>query len=722
MSLTQYSSLVIDRLRDDHIGQKTAIGFVYFDYRDQGRQSLENTVASLLRQVVSQKSVLPISLVELYTKLGKQKLKPQIQDLERILLHICQDFDQVFIPIDALDECDEAMRRKHFLPFLAALQTIPSIRLFVTSRPYPKDIRKALDPAPQIHVQASDADLRMYLRRKIEESGHADIIDEDFKQRLIDTVTRDAQGMYVNRFLSARCVHCRIASHFGSRFLLPALQIESIVSEPTTGDMEDAIENKPDDLHQAFYQTLSRIQRQPDGRKRLGMNVLLWLSRSHGSLTVAELSEAMAVKPGDTSLNPRRRPSQSMMIECCMGLATIDLENFSVHLVHYALQEFFRDQRRQVFPSGEDQIAETCIGYLFLDELGRGCCVAEAEIARLMEDLPLLRYASNYWGHHARSSHCDRIYLLALELLHSPRRRALAIQIEYFSRGFRHMYWTPAEVTSHSAFHYACKFGLERAVSDILESEDIDIDAATNIGTTTLIAAASSGHLDMVKLLMSRGADPKKNNWYGSALHCAAEAGQCESSRFLLDSGMNIDLVNDFGRTPLHCATDARHVPTIELLLDMGADPNVQDDLGINLIHDAAQTGDERLVRRLLRDERVDITAKTVHGETALHRAAAGNHAEIVRMLLGAGVEINAKNIDGFTALHLATWGGHRGVVWLLVEAGANVNAESDDGYTAMYFADHEEIQKLLLEHGAEKGVFENLVTDSEPAGEDKVT
>ena len=695
LSLTQYSSLVIDQLRDDHIGQNIAIAFVYFDYRDKGSQSLEDTVASLLRQVVSQKTVLPASLVELYRKLGEQKLKLQIQDLERILLHICQDFDQVFIPIDALDECDEAMRRKHFLPFLAALQKIPSIRLFVTSRPYPEDIRKALDPAPQIHVQASDADLRMYLRRKIEESGNADIIDEDFKQRLIDTVTRGAQGMYVFRFLSVSCVYCRTASHFGSRFLLPALQIESIVSEPTTGDMEDAIENKPHDLHQAFYQTLARIQRQPEGRKRLGMNVLMWLSHSHGSLTVAELSEAMAVRPGDTSLNPRRRPSQNMMIECCMGLATIDLDNSSIHLVHYALQEFFRDQQRQVFPWGEDQIAEICIGYLFFDEFGRGCCEAEVEIAQLMKDFPLLRYASKFWGHHAQSSHCDRIYKLAFELLHSPPRRALAIQIEYFSQGFRHEYWKPAEVTSRNAFNYACKVGLKRAVSNILQSEEIDIDAATHMGTTTLIAAAYSGHLDMIKLLMSLGADPKKSNWYGSALHCAAEAGQCESIRILLDSGMNIDLINDFGRTPLHCATDKRHVPAIELLLDMGADPNVQDNLGINLIHDAAQIGDERLMRRLLRDERVDISATTDDGETALHRAAAGDHANIVRMLLSTGLDIDAKNDDGCTALHLATSEGNQGVVRLLVEARAYVNAQSNDGYTAMYFAnaaDHEGI------------------------------
>lgn len=488
--------------------------------------------------------------------------------------------------------------------------------------------------------------------------------------------------------------------------------------------MEDAIEAMPHDLHQAFYQTLARIQRQPDGRKRLGMNVLLWISHAQGSLTVAELSEAMAVKPGDMSLNPRRRPSQNVMIECCMGLVTIDRESSSIRLVHYALQEFFWDQRAEIFPSGEDQIADICIGYLFFDELARGCCEAEAEIVRLMKDFPLLRYASNYWGHHVRSSHCDRICGLALELLHSPPRRALSIQIQRFSQGYRAEYWEPDEVTSHDALQYACGIGLESAVCNIIESEDIDIDATTHIGTTALIRAASSGHVNLVKILMSRGADPTKANWYGSALHCAAEAGQCESIRFLLDSGMNVDLRDDFGRTPLHCATDKRYTLAIELLLDMGADPNLRDHVGTVLIHDAAQIGDERLMRRLLRDERVDISATTVRGKMALHCAALGGHAKIVRMLLDVGVAIDAKDGGGCTALHLAAWWGREDIVRLLVEAGANVNAKSDDNTTARYFAaaaNHESIQELLLEHGANKGVFEYL-SDSQSSGEDDMT
>ena len=185
-------------MRDDHIGQKVALAFVYFDYRYQGSLSSESIVASLLRQIASQNPELPTSLVELYMKFKDQNRKPQIQDLKLTLLDACEDFNQVFVAIDALDECDESMRRKSFLPFLATLQQTPKIRLFITSRPHPEDIRKALGAAPQVTVEASDADLKKYLRRRIDESANAEIIDEDFRQNLIETVAKGAQKMYAN--------------------------------------------------------------------------------------------------------------------------------------------------------------------------------------------------------------------------------------------------------------------------------------------------------------------------------------------------------------------------------------------------------------------------------------------------------------------------------------------------------------------------------------------
>ena len=469
--------------------------------------------------------------------------------------------------------------------------------------------------------------------------------------------------------------------------------------------MEDAIEIMPRDLHQVFYQTLVRIKTQPEGRKRLGMKVLLWVSHAQGSLTVAELSEALAVRPGNASLNPRRRPLQNMMIECCLGLVTVDRESSSIRLVHYALQEFFADQREEILPSGEQELAEVCTTYLLFDEFIRGCCEDEAAIDMLTKDFPLLRYASSYWGHHVRLSHYDRTNELALKLLHSAPHRALSLQIARFSQGYKEEYWEADEVNSETAFYCACSFGLQAVVSNMLDSENIDINASTHIGTTVLIRAASAGHVHIVRLLLSRGADPTKANWYGSALHCAAEAGRCESIKVLLDSGMDINLRDDFGRTPLHCASDQRHTLAIELLLDRGADPNARDNEGMILIHGAAEAGDERLMRRLLGDVRVNFMATTVRGRRALHYAAMMGHASIVRMLLDVGEEIDARDGGGGTALHLSTFFGKEDVVRLLVEAGANVHGQVlGSGFRPYKYED------LLFEPGDEKGVWTQSV------------
>ena len=87
--------------------------------------------------------------------------------------------------------------------------------------------------------------------------------------------------------------------------------------------MEEALEKMPDGLSDAFGQTLSRLNRQPDGRKRLGINTLVWIFFARRPLFVTELSEALAIKLRDLSLNAKYRPSQKLMVDYCQGLVVI---------------------------------------------------------------------------------------------------------------------------------------------------------------------------------------------------------------------------------------------------------------------------------------------------------------------------------------------------------------------------------------------------------------
>ena len=97
---------------------------------------------------------------------------------------------------------------------------------------------------------------------------------------------------------------------------------------------------------------------------------------------------------------------------------------------------------------------------------------------------------------------------------------------------------------------------------------------------TILGKAAAYGHIDVVKLLLNKGADPNMENLNGlTPLHRAAYHGTRDMVKLLLDNGAEPDRADRDGRTPLHWAAlreyDSKGV--YKLLLNGGADPEVRD-------------------------------------------------------------------------------------------------------------------------------------------------
>ena len=470
--------------------------------------------------------------------------------------------------------------------------------------------------------------------------------------------------------------------------------------------MEDALRSISHGMDEALNQTLNRIQSQPPSRARLGMSALMWIAFANSPLTATELREVLAIRPGAKTLNQKYRPSQRLITECCQGLVTIDEEDSGIHLVHYAIQEFLEDQSERIFPSAQDELAEACLTYLHFDVFAQGCCDDPSDIRKRIEEYPLLPYAARHWGSHVRKSRDKKVQYLTLNLLSSAPRRAFSTQIQCFSQGYREIYWEADEANSQSALHIACNFGLQSVAYQILDNKYVDVDAATHMGTTALIRAASSGHIELVQMLLKKGADPTKSNWYGSALHCAAEAGRSQVVKILADTGMDVDLRDNFGRTSLHCAAAEGHLSTIEALLDKGADLNARDEEGQMMIHYAARRGYEGLLWRLLKEGKVDAAAKGVAGETMLHGAASGDKRNIIRLLLKFGAPIDAGDDRGYTPLHYATLSGKKEVAAMLIEEGADVNVEAKDGFTTISF-----VRSVLRGLEAKTGVSVDIKT-----------
>lgn len=102
----------------------------------------------------------------------------------------------------------------------------------------------------------------------------------------------------------------------------------------------------------------------------------------------------------------------------------------------------------------------------------------------------------------------------------------------------------------------------------LLLSQGANIDNPDREGTTPLMYACMGNNYNAIKLLLERGANHYIKNINGnSALIYACEMCMLNSVQLLLDYGANLNTKNKQDMTPLMCATEFCNVDVIEALL-----------------------------------------------------------------------------------------------------------------------------------------------------------
>ncbi|MFN0245359.1 MAG: ankyrin repeat domain-containing protein [Kofleriaceae bacterium] len=212
--------------------------------------------------------------------------------------------------------------------------------------------------------------------------------------------------------------------------------------------------------------------------------------------------------------------------------------------------------------------------------------------------------------------------------------------------------FTPLHVAAMEAQMPGNHLGVARVLLDA----GADVDARSHgVGFTPLFFAVGVDAVDMVDLLLERGADPRATT--------------------------------ATGETPLHeAAREAEGTGTIARLLAAGVDPNARADDGSIPILRPAEQGHDAKTRALL-DAGSDPALVDEHGYGLLHAACNGSLVEIVREMLSRGVDIQQRTLDGMTPLHFAVSSiGIRddapATVRLLIEHGADRSAKANDGRT----------------------------------------
>ncbi len=154
---------------------RSAVLYFYFDFNEREKQRHENMIRSLITQLVGyQKRTFDV-LDSLFNR-GRQ---PTSEELLATLKTMVTAFDEIFLILDALDECTERPELLFDIEEIMRWKDI-HLHILVTSR-REVDIEESLEPlcdeGTSVCVQSAvvDADIRTYVHDRLSE-------DKRFKQ------------------------------------------------------------------------------------------------------------------------------------------------------------------------------------------------------------------------------------------------------------------------------------------------------------------------------------------------------------------------------------------------------------------------------------------------------------------------------------------------------------------------------------------------------------
>ena len=185
--------------------------------------------------------------------------------------------------------------------------------------------------------------------------------------------------------------------------------------------------------------------------------------------------------------------------------------------------------------------------------------------------------------------------------------------------------------------------------------------------------------------------------------------------RDLLDQGVEINALGDYGDSPLVAAVKKCSLTIVKMLLAKGANLEVKTNTGATALMESVSnrgksgySNTDRIIRTLL-EAGANANAKDNDGRTALMRWPGG---PAIKALLDKGAEINAKDNAGLTALmHAVRCNSYFEDVPLLLSRGADVNIKNNEGKTALILAamgTYPSIIRGLLDKGADVNARDN--------------
>jgi len=171
----------------------------------------------------------------------------------------------------------------------------------------------------------------------------------------------------------------------------------------------------------------------------------------------------------------------------------------------------------------------------------------------------------------------------------------------------------------------------------LLVQQGADVNKQSEGRWTALMWSAFEGNLPITRLLISRNARLNARDYnQDTALHLAATNGQNPNTvKFLLTQrGVEVNAVNEVGRTPLMGACENGWWQVAWALIRSGADINMTDREGVSALMLAVSSRNMDLVRMLVEQgDYWTLNMRDSQGRAAVDYAANGKMFKIVKYL-----------------------------------------------------------------------------------------
>jgi len=196
------SSIVIDSLCDQAMGEDIAIACLYCDYLAHQEQTTTNMMGAVLKQLLGKVDI-PKDLRQEFQE-GKKVAGGQrllLPDLVRRLKIAIASLPQVFICIDALDEILPKNLPALLESIREIIQECPRTRIFLTGRPHVKEnIQKYFTKAVIIPIKPNTDDIKNYLETRLDRDDEPEAMDNDLRADIVRIIPEKMSDMCVGEF------------------------------------------------------------------------------------------------------------------------------------------------------------------------------------------------------------------------------------------------------------------------------------------------------------------------------------------------------------------------------------------------------------------------------------------------------------------------------------------------------------------------------------------